>query len=140
MIPTYDSTHLLYGTHPPLPSLHSAVGVRQNQILSKLSKPFAAQPVSVSNSLPLHAAGTAGTEPNQEARSPCSLGFNDHSSHLYAQLGCGASTCIIVVSAQPVAPSTGIVDATGTPSMKLTWKGQEPEATTPSFLKSSIWT
>ena len=37
----------------------------QNWIFSKLSKPLVVQPSSVSSALPLQAAGTAGTEPNQ---------------------------------------------------------------------------
>ena len=47
----------------------------------------------------------------------------------------------MVVSAQPVAPSSGTVEATGclSAASRLTWNGQEPDATTPSFLKSSIW-
>src|SRR4026207_396267 len=107
-------------------------------MVSKLSKPLREQPLSVNSSLPLHAAGTAGTEPNQAARSPCNFGFNDHSIHLYAQLGGGASTCIMVVSDQPVAPSSGNTEAIGAPSncRTFTWNGHEPEATTPSFLKS----
>jgi hypothetical protein len=34
-----------------------------------------------------------------------------------------------------------MVEATGCPSAfsRFTWNGQDPEATTPSFLKSSIW-
>ena len=35
-----------------------------------------------SSALPLQAAGTAGTEPNQADRSPCSLGFSECSSHM----------------------------------------------------------
>ena len=53
-----------------------------------------------------------------------------------------ASACIMVVSAQPVAPSSGMVEAIGffSDSRRLTWNGQDDEATTPSFLKSSICT
>ena len=36
----------------------------------------------LSSALPLHAAGTDGTEPNQADRSPCSLGFSECSSHM----------------------------------------------------------
>ena len=42
---------------------------------SKSSMPLVSQPSSVSSALPLQAAGTAGTEPNQAARSPCSFGL-----------------------------------------------------------------
>ncbi len=47
----------------------------------------------------------------------------------------------MLVSAQPVAPSTGIVLAMGLPwrTRMLTMNGQLEEATTPSFVKSSIW-
>jgi hypothetical protein len=43
-----------------------------------------------------------------------------------------------VVSAQPVAPSAGIVLATGCwfATSVLTWNGHEPEATMPSLVKS----
>ncbi|MNC70232.1 hypothetical protein D3C75_1210200 [compost metagenome] len=53
-----------------------------------------------------------------------------------------ASLCTMLVSAQPVTPSLGTVVAMGCLSAirVLAWNGQEPEATTPSFLKSSIWT
>ena len=48
----------------------------------------------------------------------------------------------MVVSAQPVAPSSGMVEAMGFLSVasRLTWNGQDEEATTPSFLKSSTCT
>ncbi|MNP41823.1 hypothetical protein D3C76_1355470 [compost metagenome] len=48
----------------------------------------------------------------------------------------------MVVSAQPVEPSTGMVEAIGcfSASSALTWYGQELEAATPSFLKSLICT
>src|SRR5262245_1772170 len=103
--------------------------------------PLVLQPSSVRSLLPLQAAGTAGTEPNHAARSPCSFGLTECSIHMYAQLGCGAFTCNIVVSAQPVAPSTGTVLATGCFSdcSRLTWKPHDDDATTPSFLKSSTW-
>src|SRR3989337_3987785 len=127
--------------HALLPSLHSVVGVRQKEIWSKLCSPLISQPASVSSSLPWQAANTAGTDPNQAARSPCNLTSSECSIHLYAQFGCGASTCIMVVSDQPVAPSTGITEATGTSlnCKKLTWNGQELLAATPSLVKSSIW-
>ncbi len=64
----------------PLPQ--SAVGVFQKAILSKFSIPLVAQPVSVSSSLPVQAAGTAGTDPNQAARSPWSLGSSECSNHI----------------------------------------------------------
>ena len=47
----------------------------------------------------------------------------------------------MVVSAQPVAPSLGMVEAMGFfwLTSRLTWNGQEDEATTPSLVKSSTW-
>ena len=44
----------------------------------------------------------------------------------------------MVVSAQPVAPSSGIVLAMGWPLLlsRFTWKGQALEATKPSLVKS----
>jgi hypothetical protein len=41
-----------------------------------------------------------------------------------------------------VAPSSGTVLATGRPfeASRFTWNGQELDATTPSFVKSSTWT
>src|SRR5262245_54528924 len=109
---------------------------------SKLSNPLVLQPSGPRSALPSHAAGTAGTEPNQEARSPCTLALSDHSIHRYAQFGCFASVASIVVSAHPVAPSSGTVLAIGCllATSVLTWNGQVLEATTPSFVKSCTWT
>lgn len=123
----------------PLGSAHFAVGVFQNEMRSNSPVPLVAQPVSVSSSLPLQAAGTDGLEPNQAARSPCSLLLSECSIHRYEQFGCLAVACIMVVSAQPVAPSTGTTLAIGlfSPCSRLTWKPHDDEATTPSFLKSS---
>ena len=48
----------------------------------------------------------------------------------------------MVVSAQPVAPSCGRTLAIGWfwERRMLTWNGQDELATTPSLVKSSIWT
>src|SRR4030095_5186266 len=118
---------------------HFASGVRQNLILSKLSMPLVLQPSAPSSSFLSHAAGTTGTEPNHAATSPCTFALIDHSSHLYAQFGCLALACIIVVSAQPVAPSAGTVLAIGClfAISVLTWNGHVLEATTPSLVMSS---
>src|SRR5678816_2526285 len=128
--------------HASFCDAHFASGVRQNLILSKLSMPLVLQPSAPSSSLPVHAAGTTGTEPNHAATSPCTFGLIDHSSHLYAQFGCLAVACIIVVSAQPVAPSTGTVLAIGClfATSVLTWNGHEPDATTPSLVRSCTCT
>ncbi len=63
------------------PSAHLAVGVRQNQMLLEVIVTVGGAAFSVSSALPLQAAGTDGTEPNQEARSPCSFGEIECSSH-----------------------------------------------------------
>src|SRR5438067_2270240 len=108
----------------------SAVGVFQNAILSKLSDPLSLQPVGPSSALPVQADSTTGTEPNHAARSPCSFTSSECSIHLYAQLGCGASMCIMVVSAHPVAPSAGMVLAMCCMAAfrVFTWYGHDPEA------------
>src|SRR4026207_1220015 len=111
--------------------------MRSNSLL-----PLVSHPLSPSSALALQASGTTGTEPNQAARSPCTFLLIECSIHMYAQFGCGASACIMVVSAQPVAPSLGTTLAIGffSDCNRLTWKPHEEDATTPSFLKSSICT
>ena len=111
--------------------------------LSKFSKPLVLQPSSVSSALPLQAAGTAGTEPNQAARSPCSFGLQ---RVLHPHVG-AVRVRRVGVHHRGVGPAGGAFlgnrrgdRAASRPSSRLTWNGQEPEATTPSFLKSSIWT
>src|SRR6187401_1459205 len=100
--------------------------------------PFVLQPSAPNNSLPSQAFGTVGTEPNHAATSPCTFGEIDHSSHLYAQFGWRAPTAIIVVSAQPVAPSAGTVVAISAlfASSVFAWYGHEPDAAMPSLRKS----
>src|SRR5919204_2895830 len=58
----------------------------------------------------------------------------------YAQLGWGAFVASIHVSAQPVAPSLGIVDAIGTPSLlsTLSWYGQDAPMMASPFLNIEI--
>src|SRR5262249_28785232 len=60
--------------------------------------------------------------------------------HRYAQLGCGAFVASIHVSAQPVAPSVGIVDATGAPSSRrtLSWYGHAAPTMASPFLNIEI--
>src|SRR5215475_3121399 len=60
--------------------------------------------------------------------------------HMYAQLGCGALAASIQVSAQPVAPSDGIVSPIGNLSARsvLTWYGQPAPTVALPFLKSKI--
>src|SRR4051794_10835495 len=95
---------------------HFSSGVFQNRMSAKRSKPFVLQKSVPPGAFVLHASGAAGSEPNHSDTAACTSGFSDHSSHLYAQTGCGASATSIVVSAQPVQPSFGIVDSTGWPS------------------------
>src|SRR6187551_1773463 len=107
---------------------HFDSGVRQKWIFSKFSMPLVLQPSAPSSAWFSHAPGTAGTEPNHAATSPCTFGVSCQSSHLYAQFGCFALACIIVVSAHPVAPSAGTVLAIGcgfSPEVSVfTWNGQ----------------
>ena len=58
----------------------------------------------------------AGVSPKYTASCACTLGVVTHCIHLYAQLGCGAFVASIHVSAQPVAPCTGIASATLAPA------------------------
>src|SRR5579875_1998786 len=61
----------------------------------------------------------------------CTFGVVTHCIHLYAQFGCGAFVASIQVSAQPVAPSDGIVSATGALSATnvFVWYGQAAPST-----------
>src|SRR5512138_2111102 len=61
--------------------------------------------------------------------------------HLYAQFGCFAFDDSIHVSAQPVTPSFGITEETGTLSALsvLTWYGHDAPMVEPPFLNRSIW-
>ena len=120
-------THSWYGTHSRPPP-QSATGVRQKAILSKFAAPLVSQPLSPSSALPWQAAGTAGTEPNQAARSPCGLGRDRVLHPLVGAVRMGAFAWSMVVSAQPVAPSDGMTLAASAPSCpcsRLTWYGQE---------------
>src|SRR5579859_1587845 len=59
---------------------------------------------------------------------------------MYAQFGCGALAASIHVSAQPVAPSLGIVAPIGNFAARswLTWYGQPAPTTTSPFLNAEI--
>ena len=93
---------------------HFVVGVVQKRTFEKLSKPFVVQPSLVCIPRPsVHAAGTAGLAPNQAERSLCRLDASECSIHIYEQFGLRESTCIMVVSAHPVTPSSGTTDAIG---------------------------
>src|SRR5947208_10673492 len=60
--------------------------------------------------------------------------------HRYAQFGCGALVARSQLSAQPVAPSTGIVDAIGALSVcrMLCWYGHDAPITASPFLNMLI--
>src|SRR5581483_10536066 len=74
------------------------------------------------------------------ACSACTFGVETHAIHLYMQFGCLACDDIIHVSAQPVAPSFGIVSFTGTLSALsvFVWYGHEAPTTASPFLNSPI--
>ena len=60
-----------------------------------------------------HAFELAGVSPKTSACCACELRLEMYFIHMYAQFGCGAFVASIHVSAQPVAPSFGIVSLTG---------------------------
>ena len=126
----------------PLWVPHSATGVFQKAILSKLPRPLVSQPASVSSALPLQAAGTRRhrAEPRREVALELRIermlqphvgavrmrGVGMH----HGRVGPAGRTLL------------GTVLAIGCFSdcSRLTWNGQDEEATTPSLVKSSIWT
>src|SRR5207245_5971807 len=63
-----------------------------------------------------HALVLTGVSPKNRACSAWTLAVLTYWVHRYAQLGCGALVASIQVSPQPVAPSLGIVSATGAPA------------------------
>src|ERR1035437_10712250 len=70
----------------------------------------------------------------------CTLGVDTHAIHRYAQLGCGALVARSQVSAQPVAPSLGMVSATLALAAfsVLVWYGHAAPATTAPFWNNEI--
>jgi hypothetical protein len=66
------------------------------------------------------ALGLAGDSPNHWATCACTFAVVIQFIHRYMQLGCCARDEIIQVSDQPVAPSVGMVVATGTFSPRAT--------------------
>src|SRR3982074_2093479 len=86
-----------------------------------------------------HAFVLAGVSPNEIPCSAWTLGVDTQLTHLYAQLGCLECAESIQVSAQPVAPSTGISSLTATfaASRLLVIAGQAAPITASPFLKSS---
>src|SRR5690348_2563285 len=74
------------------------------------------------------------------ACSACTFGVETQAIHLYMQLGCFACADIIHVSAQPVAPSFGIVSATGALSAMsvFVWYGHDAPTTASWLLNRSI--
>src|SRR5690348_14110365 len=74
------------------------------------------------------------------ACSACTFGVETQAIHLYMQFGCLACADIIHVSAQPVAPSRGIVSATGALSAisVFVWYGHDAPTTASLLLNRSI--
>src|ERR671932_2806626 len=70
----------------------------------------------------------------------CTFGVDTHFIHRYAQFGCFDFEDSIHVSAQPVAPSFGIVSFTGTLSAisVFVWYGQDAPMIASPFLNRSI--
>src|SRR3954447_12506118 len=126
----------------PLP--HAATGVFQNLIELKYdadapqwycsAEPFA------SLFMIGHARGFAGVSPKKIACCACTFGVETHFSHMYAQFGCFACADNIHVSAQPVAPSLGIVSLTGalSPISVFVWYGHDAPTTASWLLNRSI--
>src|SRR3954452_2548104 len=87
-----------------------------------------------------HAFRFAGVSPKKMACCACTFGVETHFSHRYAQFGCFAFAESIHVSAQPVAPSFGIVSLTGALSATsvFVWYGQEAPTTASWLLNRSI--
>src|ERR1051325_2859114 len=72
----------------------------------------------------------------------CTVGVLIHLAHRYAQFGCGALVARSQVSAQPVAPSCGIVSATGALASlrSVVMIGQPaPSVTSPLLKAVSKW-
>src|SRR3954463_446232 len=82
----------------------------------------------------------AGVSPNEIACWACTFGVDTYFIHREAQFGCLACADSIQVSAQPVAPSDGIVSFTGVLSATsvFVWYGQEAPITASPFLNRSI--
>src|SRR5919202_5788598 len=70
----------------------------------------------------------------------CTFGVETHFIQRYAQFGCFDFVVSIHVSAQPVAPSFGIVSLTGTLSAwsVFVWYGHDAPMTASPFLNRSI--
>src|SRR5579864_1894209 len=86
------------------------------------------------------AFGFTGVSPNTSACFASTCGCVTYFIHMYAQFGCGALAASIHVSAQPVAPSLGIVAPIGNFAARswLTWYGQPAPTTTSPFLNAEI--
>src|SRR5262245_27347596 len=85
-----------------------------------------------------HALAFAGVSPNDSAC--CAWGFGSEMYFIqrYAQFGCGALVASSHESAQPVAPSEGIVSSAAKPAFfRLpVWTGHDAPTTVSPFLNS----
>src|SRR5450759_1864479 len=127
-----------------VPSAHCAIGVFQNLIESKYAAPlsawYCAHEPAWSASIAAHALVLTGVSPKKRACSACTCGVLTYAVHRYAQLGCGALVASIHVSPQPVAPSLGMVSATGAPAALswMVWYGQAAPKVPSPFWNSEI--
>src|SRR5207253_6703590 len=127
-----------------LPLPQSASGVFQNLIVLKYdagaSAWYCAHDPACNVSISEQALVLTGVSPKKIACCACTCGVLIHLYQRYAQLGCGAFVPSIQVSAQPVAPSDGMVSATGTLATcrVFVWYGQAAPITTSWFVNSEI--
>src|SRR6266850_2793911 len=110
-----------------LPSPHCAIGVFQNLIVSKYepaaSAWYCAHEPACRASISAHALVLTGVSPKNRACRACTFAVLTYAVQRYAQFGCGALVPSIHVSPQPVAPSVGMVSATGAPAAlsRMVW-------------------
>src|SRR6267143_5014278 len=113
-----------------LPSGQVAIGVFQNLMESKYepgaSAWYCLHEPAWRDSICAQALVLTGVSPNERACSAWMSGRLTHWVHRYAQLGWGALVASIHVSPHPVAPSLGMVSATGAPAAFswIVWYGQ----------------
>src|SRR2546427_5954251 len=130
--------------HLLLPSPQVAMGVFQNLMVLKYEAGalawYWAQEPAWRASICVQALLLTGVSPKEMACWAWTFGVLTHRDHMYAQLGCGALAASIQVSAQPVAPSEGMVSATGALAAfrVLVWYGHAAPTTTSPFWNREI--